>query len=445
MSVKKALLAQFFKYAAPSVVAMWVFSFYTMADGFFVAWGEGPMALASINIAMPFINFVFGLSILLSAGASTIISIYLGRGDLAQAREAFLTNLVSLIGVSVALTALSLMFADGLSLFLGASDATLHFVKTYLRIVAVFVVFFMSTYYFEVTVRADGFPKLAALSVLVAAAVNVGLDYLFVIVLRWGVAGAAWATGIAQVCSTVLLAAHFMGRRTRLSFRRFCYTPAHLIRSVRLGFGDSITEFSVGIVIFLFNRNILAVIGEEGVVSYTVMAYVTTLVVMTMSGIAQGMQPLVGYHHGKGDAASCGYLVRAAMATAVTCSLVWFLAAETVPGRIVSLFIDPQTEAGLFADTVSAFRIYATSYLFVGINVVCATYFSAIERPLLGTLVSLGRGVVFIAPILALMAKLYGGSGIWFSSTLSEAMTALLAGAAFYTARRRTVYSLDLK
>ena len=431
MNSKKNIARQFFKYALPSVVAMWVFSFYTMVDGFFVAWGVGPMALASVNIAMPFVNFIFGLSILCSAGASTVISIYLGKGDKVRARDAFMTNLATLVGIAALLTAVCLVFMDELAVFLGATPNLFEDVKSYLSIITCFVVFFIVAYFFEVTVRADGFPKLAAVSVLVAAIANIALDYLFVIVFGWGIEGAAWATGIAQVLAAVVLFVHFVGKRTQLGFQRFRYRLGYVKRSVRLGIGDSVTEFSLGIVIFLFNNRILHVIGEHGVVSYTVIAYVTTLVVMTVSGISQGMQPLVGYAHGRGDGGACHFLLKLALGSATVSAIAWVAVVELLAGPIVSVFIKESTEAVLFTSTVSAFRVYALSYLFVGVNVVLATYFSAIERPAYGIVLSVSRGLAVISLTLFIMAAAMGAAGIWLSPTISEVLCLGVAFAAY--------------
>jgi putative MATE family efflux protein len=355
---KKILRGKFFAYAVPSVAAMWVFSFYSMVDGFFVSLADGPLALASVNIAMPFVNALFGISILCSAGASTVVSICLGKSRRKEARDAFMTNLVTLVFLSLVLTALCVCFAGGAARFLGATPNLFEQVESYLRIISYFVVFFIIAYYFEVTVRADGYPKLAAASVGVAALANIALDYVFVVRFGWGVAGAAWATGIAQLLSAAVLAVHFLGRRTQLGFHAFSYKLRHVVRSVRLGAGDSVTEFSVGIVIFLFNNRVLHVIGEEGAASYTVMAYVTTLVVMTMSGIAQGLQPLAAYFHGLGDKSGGSYLLKLALKTALLCSTGWFLIIEMFPGAFVSLFIDRAAYAELHAASARALRIY---------------------------------------------------------------------------------------
>ena len=426
----------FFRYTVSSVLAMWVFSFYTMADGFFVSIGVGSLALASVNIVMPFVDMIFAVSILCSAGASMVISISVGKGDIERAKQVFMTNLVFLGALSTAITVIGLVFIDEISLFLGATPALMPYVKSYIGILLPFVFFFVVTYYLEVITRADGFPRLATFAVVLAGIANVVLDYFFVLVFKWGIAGAAWATGIAQVMSTLLLLAHFLSRRTHFRFCRFSFDIGAVYRSMRLGLGEAVTEFSLGIVIFLFNHRLLQMTGEVGVISYTVMAYITTLVLTTVVGISQGMQPLVSYHHGRGDTEACKYLLSMSLKSAAACSVVWFIIIEVFTGEFVSMFISPLKEPEIHALTVDAFRIYAISYLFVGANVILATFFASVERPLYGIAISLNRGVVFIALSLLIMPMAFGVVGIWISPIVSEVLCSCFACLSLYKLHR---------
>ncbi|MDR1915293.1 MAG: hypothetical protein LBQ58_01810 [Synergistaceae bacterium] len=420
---------EFFSYAIPSVISMWLYSFYTMADGFFVSHAVGPMALAAVNISMPYVNFIFGLSILCSAGASTVISIYLGRGEIKSARDAFMTNLVVLLFISFLVTLISLLLKDEISTLLGGTPNLHADVSGYLGIIFIFDTFFIITYFLEVMTRADGHPRLATISVALAAAANIALDYLFVMKFGWGVKGAAFATGIAQALSASWLIAHFKWGRTKLGFVLFKFSKSFIIRGVGLGVGDFVTEFSVGAMIFIFNKTILRVIGETGVVSFTVMAYATTLVVMTMSGIAQGMVPLVSYHHGRRDDTVCRRLLRLALCTSLACGVGWFVCMEIFTGTFVSAFINPLKDYALYADTVRFFRIYGISFIFIGINVTLASYFSAVERPIYGIILSSSRGLTVAAITLYVMSSAFGATGIWLSPVVSESVCACIASA----------------
>jgi putative MATE family efflux protein len=363
---------------------MWFYSFYTMADGYFVARGVGPMALASVNIAMPYINFIFCLSILCSAGASAVISKYLGAGDAKRAGAAFMTNLTFLLAISLLISVFSLAFTDELAVFLGATPGLAGGVADYLWVIACFAPFFMITYFFEMMSRADGRPRLATASVVLAGLANIALDYVFVLKFGWGIKGAAWATGIAQVLPAVMLFAYFRFRSRHIAFAKFKFGAAHVLRGLKLGVGDSVTELSVGAAIFLFNRRIQEIIGENGVAGYTVIAYMTTLVVMTMFGVSQGMLPLSSYHHGRNDAETVARIRALAVKSAIVCGAAWFAVSEIFAPQIVSAFINPETERIIYADTVKAFRIFAVSFVFTGINIVLATFFLRWSARLMG-------------------------------------------------------------
>jgi Na+-driven multidrug efflux pump len=409
-----------------------------MTDGFFVARGVGPTALASVNIAIPFINFIFSVSIFCASGASTVISIYLGRGDGKSARDAFMTNFAFLLGLSAVITFFALARTPSLAAMLGATEHMAEGVTAYLRIIAAFSGFFIMTYFFEMMLRVDGHPRLATVSGLLAGITNVALDYLFVIKFHWGLSGAAYATGIAQMIPALTLAAYFKLRGRKLGFSKFRFDFSFVRRGLGLGFGDSVTEFSVGIAIFFFNHRILRITGEDGVVSYTVIAYVATLVVMTMCGISQGMLPLSSYSHGRNDAASVVKILKLALATASVCGAAWFAIAELFAPGVVSIFIDGAADGGLHASTVRAFRLYAPSFAIVGVNVVLATFFSTVERPGYGIALSLCRGVFVMAASLYMMSALFGIKGIWLSPAVSEAFCAAIGIFLFTRRAKRT-------
>jgi Na+-driven multidrug efflux pump len=332
-----------------------------------------------------------------------------------------MTNFVFLLGLSAVITFLAFTRAGALARLLGATDSMAEGVTAYLRIIGAFSAFFIMTYFFEMMSRADGYPRLATASVALAGITNVTLDYIFVLKFHWGLEGAAIATGIAQALPALMLAAHFKFRGKNLGFSGFKFDMSCVMRGLRLGVGDSVTEFSVGMAIFMFNRRILGMIGEDGVASYTVIAYVATLVVMTMSGISQGMMPLSSYSHGKRDTAAVRHVLALALATAAFCGTAWFALSEALAPFIVSLFIDAGANGEIHASTVRAFRLYAPSFAIVGINVVLATFFSTIERPGFGIALSASRGALVMAAALYAMSALIGSDGIWLSPLASEA------------------------
>ena len=424
--MSKSLFKQFLRYLGPSVVAMWVFSLYTIVDGIFVSKGVGELALASVNISMPFINFVFAISVLFSTGASTVIAMYLGKKDLENANEAFSLNLFTITILAIIITVTSILGLDYLAKVLGATPDTIGYVKDYLFIVSLFNIFFIVSYSLEVIVKADGFPFLATIGVVISAITNIVLDYIFVIKLGYGIKGAAVATGIAQVLSTVFFLSHFLRKKSTLRFVKFKFSFNTIKRIISLGFPDCTSELSVGIVTILFNQTLLRLIGQDALISYSVICYVNTLILMTMIGITQGAQPLISFYFGADEIDKVNHLLKMGLKTVLVTSIVVFVSSILFATNITSLFINPN-ETQLFNSTVSVFKLYSISFLFVGFNLIISGFFVAIEQPLFSSIISLGRSLVLVTISLFLITKLFGGDAIWITTAVSEFVCLIIA------------------
>ncbi len=423
--VGKSLTYDFFRFIIPSLIAQWVFALYTMVDGMFVAKGVSEIALSAVNISMPFTTLLFSIALLFSVGSSTVIAILLGQKQYEEANKVFTQNIITAIIVSILLTLFVLWKNTEIAYFLGATELTLDYVRTYITTIACFSIFFICSYSLEVLIKTDGYPTLATIIVIVGAVLNCILDYIFVMVLHKGVFGAAFATGISQLSVTLLYLIHFCSKRATIKARRFHFQPALLWRTIKIGLSSGITEFSAGIVIFLFNHAILTYINEEAIVSYTIISYISTLVVMSIAGVAQGIQPLVSYHYGAGSLKSCKKLLSSAMLFSSIFSLLSFAVTRALAVPLVNIFISSEW-SDLRIYSVTVFKTFSYSFLILWINVVIGGYFTAIERPKSAMAISLGRGFVFVALSLSLLTSIYGGSGIWFAATLSEMMCLLL-------------------
>ncbi|WP_010293328.1 MATE family efflux transporter [Clostridium senegalense] len=433
---KSALRKKFLHYLFPSVIAMWVYSIYTMVDGMFVGRGVGPTALAAVNIAMPYVNFVFACSMFFSTGASTIISISLGKNNNKDANEIFTLNLVAMIVFSLTISILSYINIDKLALFLGATENTLPFVISYLKIIIVFNTFFIVSYCLEVLTKTDGYPYLAIIGVVLSAITNIVLDYLFVIKLNRGVEGAAVATGISQVISTIFFFSHFCRKVSKLKLTKFKFKFNTIKRIIFIGFPDAITELTSGVVILLFNQSILKYIGENGIVSYSVICYVSTLVLMTMIGITQGMQPLSSFYFGKEDNTSIKQLLKMSFKAITFASILIFTISIIFTNEIVSIFISKEN-LELFSYSVKSFRIYSFSFLILGYNILISGFSSSIEKPVYATIISLSRGLILVSIVLLVMITMFGGSGIWFTTIISEGLCVIIS---FFVIKKSLIY-----
>lgn len=417
---------QFFKFVIPSVVSMLVFNLYTMVDGIYVARFVGEHALSAVNISMPYVNFIFAFSILFSVGTSTVVAIFRGENNMKSANETFTRNTIFLTVCALIITLLALVFQNELALFLGASEVTLPYVHDYLGVLIWFTFFFIVSYSMEVLVKTDGFPKLATAAVSVGAVMNIVMDYVLVVHVGMGIRGAAIATGLSQVLTFTVFTIHFLGKRGTIHWCKTTMDLSVYKRIIPIGTADFITELSAGTIIFLFNHAILKHIGDNGVVTYTVITYIYNIVMMTFTGISQGMQPLVSFYRGRREENTCRLFLRYALYSTFAMSMLALAICLFMTPALVSIFIDA-SRAELFTYTVHAFRIYSLCYLVIGYNIVCSGYFAAVEKSGYSFAISLLRGFVLIAVSIWIMGELFQGEGIWYATLVCESSTLVVS------------------
>ncbi|MEF9940906.1 MAG: MATE family efflux transporter [Lachnospiraceae bacterium] len=417
----KSLKSDFLRFIIPSIIAQWVFTLYTMVDGLFVAKGVSEMALTAVNISFPFVAGLFSISILFAVGTSTVVAILMGENKLKRANEVFTQNIIMLLVLSVIISVVVALNLEEIALFLGATEANLGYVKEYIGTIAPFAAAFVVSYSFETLIKTDGYPKTATMIVIFGALLNCVLDYVFVMVLHKGVFGAAFATGISQIAVIILYLRHFMGRCGTLRFAKFKWNLPLIWREFKNGLPSGITEFSAGIIIFFFNQAILRYINEDALVSYTIISYVNSIIVMSMAGVAQGYQPLISYYYGQQRLDKCKKLLRYGLVAVVVLSVVSVAGSMLGTKWIVSLFISPEL-AELRAYSVQVFRIFSLSFAVVGFNVVIGGYFTAVEQPISALTISIARGLITMIVSLVILTSLFGGMGIWWAPTLSEGM-----------------------
>ncbi|MEG1548086.1 MAG: MATE family efflux transporter [Clostridia bacterium] len=415
---------EFLRYVLPSVASMLVFSLYSMVDGIFVAHGVGEAALAAVNLSMPFTNCIFAVAVLLAVGTSTVVAIHIGRGELMEARRTATTNTLLVAVLATAVSILTHIFLEDISIMLGATEETLEYVKQYLGIVSSFAICYMVSYCLEVLVKTDGYPQLSIVGVCSCCVTNIVLDYVFVMIFHWGIAGAAYATGIAQTISLILFSSHFLGKRTNIKPLLKKLDLSVYKRIIPLGIADFSGEISLGLTVLLFNRVILAKIGEPGLVSFAVISYVNTLVLMLVTGITQGMQPLVSLYFGKGEMQHCRGYYRKGLTTAAIIGVVAFIICQLFAPFIASLLLDDTSM--VFDYTAYSIRRFSLGFLFAGVNICSAGFFTAIEQPKKSMTISLLRGIGLVISSMAALVLIFGGEGVWFTTGMSEALCVIL-------------------
>lgn len=414
----------FFKYIIPSILSMWVYAFYTMVDGFFVANYCGELEFSAVNISMPIVTSFFALGILFSIGTQALVAYNLGKNEFKTANEIFTTSIVSVVGVGLVYTVLLYIFLDKIIYVLGGTDLTYNFVKEYLSTVIPFGIFFMTTYQLEVLVKVDGFPNISAISVVCAAFTNLILDYVFIVPLKWGLFGAAFATGIAQVVSTVLLTSHFLKRRGKVNFSK-TINLNHLKKTIPLGVGDAMAEVAIAYTVFLFNTTLLRNLGKDGIIMYTVISYISIFATVTMTGVGQGLSPLFSYDNGRRNIKSMKKLFKWGFVLIFLLSLIFISSVKLFPGKIVDLFLD--SNSSVLSETAAALSKYSTAYIFIGINILSVAIFASLGKGKFAMLVSLLRTPISISIVMAIYNFVFKDDKIWYVLAVSEGLTSIVS------------------
>lgn len=416
---------QFLKFVIPSVVSMLVFNLYTMVDGIYVARFVGEHALSAVNISMPYINFIFAFSILFSVGTSTVVAVLRGENNLTKANQVFTINTVVLSVSALLITVFAFTQLDTLAVFLGASEVTMPYVKNYLGVIVWFSFFFIVSYSLEVLVKTDGFPKLSTLAVTIGAITNIVMDYVLIVIFGMGIKGAAVATGLSQVLTFSVFFYHFFKQKGNIHWCKCKIDLSIYQRIIPVGTADFMNELSAGFIVFVFNHAILRYIGDNGIVTYTIITYIYNIVMMTFTGISQGMQPLVSFYRGKKEPKTCALFLKYAYVSTFFSSIVALIVCLVFTNQLVSIFLDASS-GQLFVDSVSAFRSYSLCYVVIGYNIVSSGYFAATEQSRYSFTISMLRGFALIAFSVYLMGYLFGGSGIWYATLLCEGLTLIV-------------------
>lgn len=425
MNQTNSILRTFIKYVSANILGMVGLSCYILADTFFIARGVGADGLTALNLAIPAYSFVNGLGLMIGIGGATRYSIAGGRGDKTVRKTIFTQSFFFMLCLAAVFFLAGLFLPYQLAGLLGADSSILPLTGVYLRILLLFAPMFMMNNLLIAFVRNDGRPQLSMTAMLLGSLSNIVLDYILIFPLRLGMAGAALATGIAPVISMMVLSRHFIRKENHFSF---CHTKMQF-RSIRdicsLGVSSLIVEVSSGVVMIIFNMLILKDSGNLGVAAYGILANIALVLISIFTGISQGIQPVLSSCFGRKEHKNIRSILRYALVTSVLFALVSYGLTFFFSDPIVELF-NKEKNAALHAIAVEGMHIYFTAFLFIGINIITAAYFSSIDRPGNAFLISCLRGFLLVIPIAFLFSALLGLTGIWLTVPAAEAVVTLV-------------------
>lgn len=424
----------FIKYSIPSIIGMLFFSIYIVIDGIFVGQVVGANGLAAINIAMPFFSIAMAVSIMVSSGANTIVAIELGQGNIAKARQTFSLAFYALMILSTTVCILTLIFIEPICKALGATLELMPMVKRYLAILCIFTPVFTGSGLLSGGIRSMGKPTYSMVCTVIGSVLNIIFDYLLVVVWGMGVFGAALASGLAFMIAFIVGFVAYLPRKSTLHFTTCKLDFRKIGRFFYNGSSEALTEVAVAFSTYIFNIVLLMRIGEKGVSAFSIISYVTSLIIAVLLGVATGIAPITGYNYGAGHkerVISLNNLALKVMATlGIICTLGMFIFGKP----LILLFAPGDPE--LIEMTVWATKLYSLAFLVNGINILGSAYFTALEDAKTSALISLLRGIILIFIGILILPQFLGDAGIWLTVFFSEIITLLYTRYLFHKSYR---------
>ncbi|MGO1468808.1 MAG: MATE family efflux transporter [Tissierella sp.] len=427
---KKTFNKVFYKYIITSILGMLMFSIYVLFDTIFVGQALGKVGLAALNVSIPIYNLLFGIGLLIGVGSSILISINVGKDNNKLACIAFNHSIVLGITIGLLISIFGYIFSDNIILFLGAGGENKLLAEEYLRIVIPFSWSFIMVYNLSVVVRNDNNPRLSMIAMTLGGFLNIILDYILIFPFKMGMRGAAIATVISSLVSLSILLKHIFGKNCTYRLNSIKINKNSTIRILKIGFPSFIVELSSGILIYIFNKELIQTLGYIGVSSYTIIANISLMIVAIFNGISQGAQPLLSLNYGLGDIEEVAKIRNKSIKIAFILGIISLLIGELFPEFLISLFTN---EKGKIVDiTKLGIRIYFLSFPLAGINIVANGYLQSIEISRYATFISILRGVIFNLVGLKLFTIVLGSIGIWITVPITEILILITIGIVLY-------------
>lgn len=419
--LKDNVVKLYFKYFFPTMCAALSTSVYILFDTIFIGQGVGSKGLTALNISLPIYSIYFGTGLLIGIGGSTLMSIEKGRERLDKANKIFTLSFILGFILATIYCIIGFVFLEEIALVLGATKEIMPFVKEYMVVVVIGTIPFVMGSVMAPFIRADKAPKKAMFAVIFSGFLNIILDYIFVFPLDMGMRGAAIATVFSYTISCLILLTHLLSKNNTLRFKKDFYKLSYITRIFKCGLPSLFIEVSLGFVIFIFNIQILKIIGDDGVTAYSIISNTGIIAVALFNGISQTIQPLISINMGANLKERATRLRNLGLFTALVIGVAFFILCIIFPEQIVRIFVNPNNE--VLAIAINSIRIYSIAFIVMGINMVSGAYFQSIELAKESFIIAFCRGLLFVSICVFILPIFLGINGVWLSVPIGELLT----------------------
>lgn len=420
----------FTKLLVPTIMGMAASALFTVVDGIFVGNGIGSDAMAAVNISAPIFMIITGVGLMFGMGGGILTSINLSQGKKKVANINFTQSVIALVFISLVMTLLLTIFPHKIATLFGSDEYLMDMVVEYLFCFSISLPFTVLVVALPFFIRLTN-PKISMWAMLAATVVNIILDYLFIFVFKWGLFGAAIATDIGEFVGAAIMIIYLFRHSIairfvwlKLSVKSLLLTLRNVGYMIKLGFSVFLSEITISVMIISGNYVFMDYMGADGVAAYSVICYLFPIIFMVFNATVQSAQPIISYNYGCGQMKRSDNALRLSMLFTLAFAFSIMLLFICFTRSIVTLFI-PDTASAAWGYAVAGLPLFATDYLFFGINIIIIGYYTSIERLRRAISLTVLRGILPVVFFFTL-PLLLDVNGIWLAVAAGDITTTVV-------------------
>ncbi len=428
-----------FRFVLPSIFMMLFTSIYGVVDGFFVSNFAGKTAFAAVNLIMPFPMLFGAVGFMLGTGGSAIVAATLGQGFKEKANQYFSLIVLTTILAGVLLSFLGFFMLPSIARLFGAEGVILNDCIMYGRILFASLTAFMVQNLFQTFLVTAQKPILGLAVTIAAGFTNIFLDFLFVGIFQWGIAGAGIATAVSQIVGGLFPLAYFFCPNTSLLRLTRPARDLHLlIKTCTNGSSELMTNVSLSLVNILYNYQLMRIASEDGIAAYGVIMYVNFIFMAVFLGYAVGCAPIASYHYGAGNHRELQNIFKKSLFLMSMSGVAMTALAIILSGPLAKIFVS--YDSVLMEITKHGFAVYSIAFVFMGFNVFASAFFTALGNGLVSALISFLRTLLFQVAAVIMLPIWFGIDGIWLAITAAELLSLFVSLFFFLKEKKRYHY-----
>ncbi|ENZ00413.1 MATE efflux family protein [Clostridium thermobutyricum] len=425
-------------FSVPAIIGMLVNTLYNIIDRMYIGniEGVGKLAITGVGITMPIMTIILAFGMLVGIGTASRISIFLGKGDKETAEKHIGNAFVLIIIFSILITIIGLAFLDKILVVFGASSSTEIYARQYMQIIFAGTIVSMLSFGLNHSIRSDGSPKIAMLSMLIGAIINIILDPILIFIFNLGVRGAAIATVISQFVATIWILYYFTKGQSSIKLKKENFKlKKYIVLSIfSIGISPCSMQIAACIVQVIANNSLKHYGGDLAIGAMTIVQSIGMIFLTPIFGLNQGSQPIIGYNFGAKKYKRVKTTVFYGAITATIIVTIGWLVVQLAPQLLIKIFNnDPE----LLEIAKNGLRIYLLFIPVIGLQIISSNYFQSVGKAKISMFLSLLRQVILLIPFMIILPRIFGLNGIWMAGAISDLLSAIITCCIFYNSLKK--------